>query len=142
MTPLLFVLILVFIATGAAIFWVATRRDVTPFLAVTMVLYFVNWLLAPIVMTILAWDRIINRLVLADLDVYTWYSIVEVGAYLITVVAFGLTRHRFRFITAGRAANWQMSPRLEIFLGVVSMVGSLLCRTWIMRAVGSTYNEG
>lgn len=135
-----FALVLLNVLIVLTLLWVATRRDVSAIMVISLLFVYVLWFFVPAAITVLAWDRIASR-VLITYDVFVKYATIEAVALLLTLLAFGFRWRRWRWMAEGRLAHFVIGRRGMTWLVLGSVFVSLLIRRMILGIVGTNYAE-
>src|SRR5438045_1336583 len=133
-------LFLLFIAACLLLF-VGTRRDVSPALAVALVLAFLFWYAVPIVTTLAFWSFISQR-AWVSYDVFVRTGIIEMIGCVLILALCALPRRTFRTISNGPLSQLTIPSRLLSTLIVAGTVADFALRRLIWSIVGGSYLAG
>jgi hypothetical protein len=133
-------LILLQLAVAAALVWVATRRNVSPILSVSLVLAFLLWYVAPVATLLIAPERIIPRMAVTE-DDFLRQALLETAAFLLTLIAFAVGRRAFRSIVDGRLASERLTPGRYSAAVIAGALVYFIVRHAMLSITGSTYME-
>lgn len=127
-------------ATAVALGWMASRKHVSPILAVSFILSFLLWYVAPVATLFVAPDRVLPRMYVS-VDAFLRQALIETAAFLLALLGFAAGPRTFRSIVGGRLASHRLTPTQYVCAVVAGALLFLVVRRSILAITGSTYFE-